>query len=137
MTIFLLEGGDIDDMNSFKADLKKALSNLGISENRISYLTHTYGSQAFKILAEFNGEDQDIALAVAEVKYAIRCESMQTLPDFFIRRTGRLFFAPLSIEKLIEPVAKVAAAQLKWDGERIDKEIQSVKQALEDIVQFD
>ena len=133
----VLEGGDIDDMDAFKADLGKSLSNLGLPEDRSSYLTHTYGSQAFKILADCNGEDKDIALAVAEVKYAIRCESMQTLPDFFIRRTGRLFFDPLSIEKLIEPVARIAAVQLKWDGERMDKEIQSVKQALEDIVRFD
>ena len=57
-----------------------------------------------------------VTLAVAEVKYAIRCEAMQTLADFFIRRTGRMYFDPQAIEKLIEPVAEVVAEHRGLDG---------------------
>ena len=133
----VLQGGDISDIGAFKSDLEKSLSGMGISEERAFYLTHTYGSQSLKILADLNGEDKEIALAIAEMNYAIRFESVHTLLDFFIRRTGRLFFDPLSIEKLLEPVAKRTASLLKWNEERIDKEIQSVKLALKEIVQFD
>lgn len=133
----VIQGGDIEDMSTFKRDLDESVIRLGLPEDRSFYLTHTYGSQALKILADLQGEDKDIALAQAEVTFAIRHESMHTLLDFFIRRTGKLFFDPSSIEKLLEPVAKRAGSLLNWDDKRKEDEVQSVKQALREAVQFE
>ena len=132
----VLEGGDIDDMAAFKSDLQSSLSKLGISEDRAFYLTHTYGSQALNILADVDGDDKEIALGLAEISFAIRFESVQTLLDFFIRRTGRLFFDPLSINKLLEPVSKLAASLLKWNEAKQKKEVETVEKALKDIISF-
>ncbi|MBL4753553.1 MAG: hypothetical protein JKY52_08195, partial [Flavobacteriales bacterium] len=94
-------------------------------------------SQALKILARLNGEDRELALVIAELDFAVRSESVHTLLDFFIRRTGKLFFDPLSIQNLLEPVATAATTLLNWDEMRKEQEIQSVKQALKEITQFD
>jgi len=133
----VIQGGDIADISAFKSDLRKSLNNMGIAEDRAFYLTHTYGSQALKILARLNGEDRELALVIAELDFAVRSESVHTLLDFFIRRTGKLFFDPLSIQNLLEPVATAATTLLNWDEMRKEQEIQSVKQALKEITQFD
>lgn len=133
----VLQGGDIEDMASFKSDLRASLKSLGIAENKAFYLTNNYGSQALKVLANLEGNDKEIALGIAEVSYAIRFEAMHTLSDFFIRRTGKLFFDPSSVGKLLEPVSRKAAELLGWDDQRRNEESQGVKQMLKDIVQFD
>ncbi|MBL4656719.1 MAG: glycerol-3-phosphate dehydrogenase/oxidase, partial [Flavobacteriales bacterium] len=132
----VLQGGDIKDMASFKKDLRDSLKKLGMDEDSEFYLTHTYGSQAWKILTEVEGADKEIALGLVEVGFAIRNESMHTLQDFFIRRTGKLFFDPLSILKLLEPVSIKAAELLGWDDQRRENEVQEIKTLLKEVVEF-
>lgn len=68
-----------------------------------------YGKQTEKILelyATIVEADPYVRLAKAEVAFGIDYEMVQTPMDFFIRRTGRLYFDIESIRTLMEPILK-------------------------------
>ncbi len=71
------------------------------------YLVTTYGKQTEKILeyySELNDQDIFIRMAKAELHFSIQYEMTITPIDFFVRRTGRLYFDIDSIAHLQEAI---------------------------------
>ena len=62
----------------------------------------------------------------AEAKYTLLYESTLRLLDFYIRRTGRMFFLINSIKTSLEQVADLFAAHFHWSENQKHQEIQSV-----------
>lgn len=71
------------------------------------YLVTTYGKQTESILeryARIKGDKPKERMIRAEAQFAIACEMALSPLDFFIRRTGRLYFDIESVRKYKEPV---------------------------------
>lgn len=71
------------------------------------YLVTNYGKQTETILeyyAQQKDDDHVIGMAKAELRFTIDHEMVQTPMDFFIRRTGRLYFDIESVKTLMEPI---------------------------------
>lgn len=71
------------------------------------YLVTTYGKQTEKILeyySKLNDRDIFIRMAKAELHFSIQYEMTITPIDFFVRRTGRLYFDIDSIAHLQEAI---------------------------------
>ena len=87
------------------------------------YLVTTYGKQTETILENYRSltdKDKYIRLAKAELHFGIDYEMIQNPLDFFIRRTGRLYFDIESIKMLMEPILEEFQSIFKWEDEKKD-----------------
>ncbi|MRI01385.1 FAD-dependent oxidoreductase [Kriegella sp. EG-1] len=79
----------------------------GFTKHDAWFLVTNYGKQTETILDTYTSlKDEDIyeRMAKAELRFGIDFEMIQTPMDFFIRRTGRLYFDIDSVRNLLEPI---------------------------------
>lgn len=94
----------------------------GFTEYDAWALVTTYGKQTETILKTYNdlkGTDKYVRLAKAELHFGVDYEMVQNPMDFFVRRTGRLYFDIESIRNLMEPILEEFKAIFKVDDTQI------------------
>lgn len=94
-------------VKKYIATIFDRLHDIGFSEYDAWYLVTTYGKQTEDILeryAEIQNGDPWERMIRAEAQFAIAREMALTPLDFFIRRTGRLYFDIDSVRKYKEAV---------------------------------
>ena len=93
----------------------------GLHYAQVRYLVHTYGTDTERII-DLTFEhlqaigDPDLALLYAELIYGIEHEMVTGITDFFIRRTGRMYFDPAYVDKYYLQAAQYAAELLQQDA---------------------
>ena len=107
----------------------------GFSEYDAWYLVTTYGKQTEIILenyASLRNTDNYVKLIRAEAQFSIAFEMASNPLDFFIRRTGRLYFDIDSVRTYLDPVMdefkKVYSydnAQMQLFKNQIEEELES------------
>lgn len=102
-----------NDFKKFKhvkryiAEVYGRLKDDGFSEHDAWFLVTTYGKQTEDILRRYNklkDTDRRVRLAKAELHFTVDSEMVATPMDFFIRRTGRLYFDIQQMRDLSEPI---------------------------------
>jgi glycerol-3-phosphate dehydrogenase len=102
-----------DDFTKFKhvkkyiAEVYDRIKGDGFLEYDAWFLVTNYGKQTEAILDYYSkiiDDDIQVRLAKAELAFGIDYEMVQNPMDFFIRRTGRLYFDIDSIRMLMEPI---------------------------------
>ncbi len=86
------------------------------------YLVTNYGKQTETILetyAALKDKNKAVRLIKAELHFGIAYEMVQTPMDFFVRRTGRLYFDIESVTTFMEPVLAEFQTIFKLDKEQI------------------
>jgi len=79
----------------------------GFTKHDAWFLVTNYGKQSESILEMYNklsDDDKYVRLAKAELHFGIDFEMVQNPMDFFIRRTGRLYFDIDSVRHLLDPI---------------------------------
>ncbi|MGJ8739148.1 glycerol-3-phosphate dehydrogenase C-terminal domain-containing protein, partial [Zobellia laminariae] len=79
----------------------------GFTKHDAWFLVTNYGKQTEMILENYAGikdSDKYVRMAKAELRFGIDYEMVQNPMDFFIRRTGRLYFDIDSVRLLMEPI---------------------------------
>lgn len=105
-----LSGGpwkNYKEVKKYTKELQKRLNKEGFKSYTGWYLVSVYGKQAEEILKIYNelaDNDIEIKLIKAELHFCADFELLQTPLDFFIRRTGRLYFDIESLKKMLEIV---------------------------------
>jgi glycerol-3-phosphate dehydrogenase len=84
------------------------------------YLVHTFGRATEQIVARAEATSKDLILA--ELEYCLDNEMVLSASDFFIRRTGSLFFNIHRMEENLEPVLTAMKDYLKWDQTKLETE---------------
>ena len=82
-------------VKKYMAEVTERIRLMGLSEQDAWFLVTTYGKQADIILDTFDSfKDKDPiqALTCAELRFTIDFERVSSPMDFYIRRTGRLYF---------------------------------------------
>lgn len=114
----VLSGGDFKNYEAvelYVSQLANELAVLGLGEKEATYLVFNYGKNAKLVIdkiADIRTKDHrpevnmQTLMAKAELWYCFHYELINNLSDFFIRRTGRLYFNRQSIEPLLEPIAE-------------------------------
>ncbi|MBP2078944.1 glycerol-3-phosphate dehydrogenase/oxidase [Oceanobacillus polygoni] len=122
-----ISGGDVGGSSGFQEFKKNKLEEglqLGMEEGAAKKLIARYGSnvdilfQAYqnnKKLAEQEGIDP---IVLVELNYAIDFEMTYKPVDFFVRRTGALFFDIDWVELHKQPVIDYMAKSFKWNAEQ-------------------
>ncbi len=107
-------------------ELKDRAKKLGLTEYYGWYLATVYGKQAETIIdkmKDFDGDAPAIALARAEAWFCVHHEMVNRADDFFVRRTGRLYFDIDSIDDIQEVVFADLQQYLGWSDDRLKKEV--------------
>ena len=94
----------------------------GFTKYNAWFLVTNYGIQTETILDYYSkqkGENNEIRLALAELCFGIDYEMVHNPMDFFIRRTGRLYFDIDSVRSLMDPVLEVFKSIYKVDDAQL------------------
>jgi glycerol-3-phosphate dehydrogenase len=110
-------------VKKFIAMVYDRIHDSGFSEYDAWYLVTTYGIQTETILeryAQLNSANPFERMIRAEAQFTIAHEMALNPMDFFIRRTGRLYFDIDSVRKFMEPVLEEFQTAYGYSSEEID-----------------
>ncbi len=128
------------EVKKYQKKLRLKLQEVGIENDYFAwYLTSNYGKQANDILEKtqsFTDENPESRLIRAELWYGIHHEMINSLADFFVRRTGRLYFNISSVAKYESLIIKDCTQYLNWDAARIAKEKETLSILVKDATHF-
>ncbi|WP_276168913.1 glycerol-3-phosphate dehydrogenase/oxidase [Zobellia alginiliquefaciens] len=94
-------------VEKYIAEVYSRIKSDGFSKHDAWFLVTNYGKQTEMILenyATLKDADKYVRMAKAELQFGVEFEMVQNPMDFFIRRTGRLYFDIDSIRTLMEPI---------------------------------
>lgn len=129
----VLKGGDFenyDEVKSYTDAIYNRIAEVDFNQKDAEYLVHNYGKQTDQILKkfdEFTEENQQEKMIKAEVWFSIQHEMACTPTDFFMRRTGRLFFDPKSVTQYKGYVLSLFTSHFSWDTETAEKHKQELE----------
>ncbi|BCB03754.1 glycerol-3-phosphate dehydrogenase/oxidase [Bacillus sp. KH172YL63] len=118
-----ISGGHVGGSENFQAFIEQKAGEAvqyGLTEAEGRKLASMYGSnvdQLFKLAHAYSGTGDEKAIPAAlyaQLIYSIQEEMAMSPVDFFIRRTGALFFDREWVEKWKEPVIVTMSKLLKW-----------------------
>lgn len=111
----------------------------GFTEHDAWFLVTNYGKQTELILdtyATLTATDNYLRLAKAELKFGIDYEMVQNPMDFFIRRTGRLYFDIDGLRSLMEPILGEFKAEYGADEAQVLEWREELNRELEEHSNF-
>ncbi len=134
-----ISGGDVKGSKNFdqyKVEKAHLGEKYGMEYRNAYKLVQHYGSNVeiiyglyHQTLKDFNNAGIN-SILYAEVLYAMQYESAYTLADFFIRRTGYLYFNIKFVQDELENVSNVMGKYLKWSKDQKENYEAEVKQLL-------
>lgn len=128
---------NLDEVNHYRKALISKFSSDGLDERMARYLVETYGNQADEILKlrEYDGVPE-LNLLLAELKFCIQHEMVLTLQDFFVRRTGHLYFDIGMVKRYAAPVAKAMQDHFQWSDDKLKREISELNSLVQKVSTF-
>ncbi len=103
------------------------------------YLVSTYGKQSDIIIDKVNyflNDAIEERLIRAELWYGVHHEMVNSLADFFVRRTGRLYFDISSVHSYRSIIEEDLIKYLKWDEAQLKLENQYLDLLLQDAATY-
>ncbi len=125
-----------DEVDQYLEEIDQRLKDIGVENEYYGwYLTTTYGKQADIIINKANyflNDSIEEKLIRAEVWYGVHHEMINGLADFFVRRTGRLYFDIQSVWHYRSIVQEDLIKYLGWDEKRLENENNCLDLLLQD-----
>ncbi|MEM6631609.1 MAG: glycerol-3-phosphate dehydrogenase/oxidase [Bacteroidota bacterium] len=133
------EFDDFDEVKAFKEALREKLSQGELPDYYADYLVGNYGKQVVGVLSNFEEQDEadkELALLLAELQFAIEKEMVLYPTDFFIRRTGRLYFDIESVYTYKLPIIRYFAQHFAWSEQELQEAENQLDRALTEASTF-
>lgn len=138
----VLAGGPFQNYKSVQRYAKQVYKRIkedGFTKENAQYLVHNYGKQVDVILDKYDeltDANKEERLLHAELWFTVQHEMTCTPTDFFMRRTGRVFFDKPSVDKHKEFTLKVFAEYFNWDASLQEQHRMELDKQLQFAVQF-
>jgi glycerol-3-phosphate dehydrogenase len=138
----VLTGGtfkNFSEVKSYTDAIYNRIAEVDFSQKDAEYLVYNYGKQTDIILKKFDEfieEDQQEKMIKAEVWFTINYEMACSPTDFFMRRTGRLFFDKPSVDLYKDYVTQLFKNQLDFDEKINEKNLKMLDENLTSILTF-
>ena len=138
-----ISGGDYGGSELFPSFLRNKVREgiaLGLPEKKAEQLTYRYGSNVDHIYANirlYKTEAIKKGLPIellGELLYTMEYEMVTKPEDFFIRRTGALFFDINWVNQWKDPVIAFMAHRLQWSNELKQRYIEDLNQYIKDAI---
>jgi len=134
-----LFGSDFRDNNEvrlYSTSVEKRLIDFHLLKAYASYLVGNYGKQTELILNDLQPGDPESELAKAEVRFCVHHEMAVTPLDFFVRRTGMLYFDRLRMQKISGVVIQEFKRLAGWDANQYERAQELVESSLRGVTDF-
>lgn len=108
-------------------------------QNYADYLVSTYGRQTDDIillLEKETGSDVEERLTLAELGFCIEKEMVLTASDFFVRRTGMLYFDMPRLGRVINACFDRLSTILNWSKEKSFEEMKEIERLIQEASRF-
>ena len=135
-----LSGGKINetDLSDFIKNKTLEGNNLSLSSKETETLVYRFGSnvdEVFKIISSHkeNYKNELPLFIFAQLHYCVEKEMCTTPSDFFIRRTGALYFDVESVKQLYYPVTLYMLRLFGWTDQVTKKYLQEIQVNLSEI----
>ncbi|MBB6453586.1 glycerol-3-phosphate dehydrogenase [Salirhabdus euzebyi] len=134
-----MSGGDVSGSEGFKTFLKEKTQqgiDLGLSKETAELLTRRYGSNVDQVFNTYKNEKAQAEVegldpvVYAMIRYSIQEELAYKPVDFFIRRTGAIFFDINWVRTHKESVNAYLAKTFNWTDEQLDTYTKELDQLL-------
>lgn len=116
-----ISGGDVGGSAHYSRYFNQAISRgmlLGFTERESRHLAALYGSNVDKVLTiPYDKSESMPRILYVKLRYAIEHEMTVKPTDFFIRRTGDLFFNIKNVQDAKEDVLVKMGQLLNWSAE--------------------
>lgn len=109
-----------ENIDSYRQNLKNKLTNYQLDPELEYYLFHNYGSQCDDIF--YLMDTERLNLIEAEASYCLQNELCLNLRDFFIIRTGRLYFHIETILPNLENIGHIFQRHYNWTGTKLKEQ---------------
>jgi glycerol-3-phosphate dehydrogenase len=139
----VLSGGTFKNSSEVKSyidAIHNRIAEVDFNEKDAEYLVYNYGKQTDIILQKFDDlvdENQQEKMLKAEVWFAIHYEMACNPTDFFMRRTGRLFFDAHSVYLYKELVLQLFKNNFSWDVKTAEKQQSDLEENLKSATTFE
>jgi glycerol-3-phosphate dehydrogenase len=123
-----------DAVTEFKQNLSTQLRSFNLVAYT-DYLVENYGRQTeeiIRLLPAFSAADPSMRLARAELKFTMMNEMVISVLDFFVRRTGMLFFDMPRLLNVKDVILTDMKSQLRWDAKQLHAEQEKLEQAIKE-----
>lgn len=127
-------------VKSYIQSIAKTLMPYPISGHTARYLVETYGKQADIIIGQFmrslDEYEAELSLLKAEAWFCVQYEMVTGLQDFFVRRTGLLYF---EIRKVIQHKLAIAVYLkdlLQWDDKIMERELLALDNEIREVTEI-
>ncbi len=138
--IFLTENALKSDseVKALIKDLEISIESLGLDTYFAWYLVTNYGAVAKSILNEIVNykNSSEIALTRAELAYCLANEFVCTLSDFYVRRTGKLYFEIQNIELTKSYIIDDFTAHFGWSEKEKSKYVADFEREYKDATTY-
>ncbi|MDO6743280.1 glycerol-3-phosphate dehydrogenase/oxidase [Tenacibaculum soleae] len=138
----VLAGGPFQNYKSVNIYINQVLKNLknyGFTKTDAAYLVHNYGKQTDIIIDKFDELKEtnlELRLLKAEVWFTINHEMTCTPTDFFMRRTGRLFFDKPSVDTYKTAILNEFVKYFNWSEAATEIKLQELESKMDLAVSF-
>ena len=138
-----ISGGHVGGSSSLETFVKTKTEqgmSLGLTEMQAKHLSRRYGSNADALFERVEtlkpfAERYGLPIYIlAEIDYAMTEEMTATPSDFFVRRTGAVYFDINWARTYQEPVTDYMADKLKWSPEQKQQYFETLQTHLHDAV---
>ena len=139
----VLSGGTFknsSEVRSYIDAIHNRIAEVDFDEKDAEYLVHNYGKQTDIILQKFDDlmhDNMQEKMIIAEVWFTIHHEMACTPTDFFMRRTGRLFFDANSVNVYKKLVFSEFQKYFSWDDKTVEKHQKELEEKLKTATTFE
>lgn len=128
-----------NDVRNYIMAMRKRLQPHNFSVTEARGLVETYGKQADMIAKYFEENHTDgvapgLSMLKAQLWFGVHHEMVFTLEDFFVRRTGLLYFDIEAVRTWKTDIAEALQAYLGWTDTRKESELAIINKHLEEAV---
>jgi len=127
---------DYREVQAYSKEFSGLVEAEGLPMSEVEYLVHNYGLQSQEIWAAYRelkagGETAEEALLLAELRFCLDKEAVLSPADFFIRRTGRLYFRIHSVRAYLDTVVSHMTTYFGWSEDEARGRKQEVLDEIE------
>tara|TARA_R110000796_G_scaffold96719_4_gene203278 strand:- start:52601 stop:54247 length:1647 start_codon:yes stop_codon:yes gene_type:complete len=126
-------------VKKYRKTIREQLEAIGLEKYYAGYLVSNYGKVTDEIIEGMNAFDSKalhLKLIRSELRYCLENEMVFSIQDFYIRRTGRLYFDIHSIKPTLEVILKDFQNHFGWSAEKVLSEKEAMEKAIEEVSVF-
>lgn len=139
----VLSGGDTGGSRGYSQFVQDKIAygkSIGLTGAAADVLVRRYGSNVDRVFELYKLHDKEAKQYAipgewfASLLYSIEAEMVATPHDFFIRRTGALYFNIEALQRWKQPVTAYMAERFGWSASETDTHVETLERHIRDAV---